>query len=405
MVDRMRFRTVFILILGLLVKELIAAPIAYAAPTGSIVITGCVLEKAIIAANQGATTGTGCTFSGTGSRYVFKLTGNVSLTTDLPTITSNLIIRADNYSYTIDQTGPTARFVLRVGSAGKLTLSAIKLTNTGGDSDGVMIDAGGTFTMMNSTIDSVAAFGIFNLGTVVITNSTISNSGLGLWVLSGSATMNNSTVSGNLSDGIYVDEGASLTVSDSTLVSNGGSGLDVDGNVVVDSTIIAQNSSFGCLVRIGQITSHGYNIESPGNSCNLGGTGDRMRVPATGVGGLNLDPNLAQNSSQPRPYTRALLAGSAAIDVIPTTSGLCPPNGGSMDERGNVRAGQVVAGDQRGGPACDVGAYEFDSVATYSAVTLTNLQAKLIAAWPVPGLIGAVMAAVGGLWFVLRRRS
>jgi hypothetical protein len=401
----MRARAALILILGLLVKGLIAGPVAQAAPVESISITGCTLDQAITAANQGSTTGTNCILSGTGLPYVFMLTGNVSVSAELPPVTSRLIIRADNYGYVIDQTATEAQFLINVGSAGNLTLNTLRLTNTGGNSDGVVVDEGGTLTVVNSTLDNIGAFGILSLGTVAVKHSTISNSSLGLWVLRGSAAVINSTVAGNLIDGIYIDEGASLSISDSTLVNNGGSGLDVDGSVVIDSTIVAENASSDCLARLGQITSHGYNIESPGDTCDFNATGDLVSVPATGTGGLNLDPNLAQNDPRPRPSTRALLSGSVAIDAIPTTSGVCPPNGGSIDERGHARAGQANVGDHRGGLACDVGAYEFDSTETLSAVTLKSVTGKTAAAWPVPVIIGPALAAVVGVWFALRRHD
>jgi len=401
-VDRRRCWAALILIGVLLVNGLITAPIAQAAPAGLTTIASCALDKAITAANQGSTAGTGCTFSGTGQPYVFILSANLSLSTELPAITSKLIITTDGNNVVIDQTSADASFVFNVGQTGNLTLKAIRVTNTGGNSDGIDVDTGGLFAMVDSTLDSLI-FGISSSGTVTVNNSTISNSALGFWIAGGSATMVNSTVVGNLGDGIYIDQGANLTISDSTLANNGGSGLDVDGAVVVVSTIIAQNTSFGCLVRIGQITSHGYNIESPGNTCNLGATGDRARIPPLGTGGLNLDPILAQNGPQPRPHTRALLSGSVAIDAIPTTSGLCPPNGVSVDERGNVRAGQVRAGDQRGGLACDVGAYEFDSTEILSATTLRDFgaqaQPSATGLWP-----ATLLLALSGTWLVARHR-
>ncbi len=54
--------------------------------------------------------------------------------------------------------------------------------------------------------------------------------------------------------------------------------------------------------------------------------------------------------------TQPLLPGSPAIDVIPTFSSFCPA-GVLTDQRGGLRAG----GPHRGGPACDLGAYEFDA--------------------------------------------
>ncbi len=396
-----------IVIVGLLANGLVIVPIVQATPAGAIAITGCSLEKAIVAANQGSTAGTGCTFAGTGPQYTFTLTGDLSFSTELPAITSKLHIGAARYGYVIDQAASSAQFVLKVGSAGNLTLSAIRVTNTGGSADGVVVDEGGTFTLTNSTIDNIGNSGngnsgIISLGMVVVNNSTISNSDSGLSIDGGSAILINSTVAGNLYYGVYIAEGASLIMSASTLANNDGLGLAVDGSVVIDSSVIAQDSA--CLVaQPEQLTSHGYNIESPGETCYLGVSSDRMGVPATGTGGLNLETTLAPNGPQSRPYTLALLAGSVAIDAIPTTSGLCSSDGGSMDERGNVRAGQVTAGDHRGGLACDAGAYEFDSTVMLAAVTVENLRITTAAAGPAPIFIGLALAAIGGVWVALRR--
>lgn len=392
MVDRVGFRVAGVLILGLLVAGLVTAPTVHAAPAGAITITGCALDKAITAANQGSTIGTGCIFSGAGAPYLFTLTGDLALVTNLPTVTSNIVVKTNGATYLIEQRNTDAEFVFRVGPAGNLTLSKIHVTGPGGNADGIEVDAGGALTLADSVLDNLI-FGVVVTGTASIRNTTIAHTGLGVWARSGSTEIINSTISNNQGIGLYIDAAASLTLSFSTVAYNGGPGLDIVGRVVVDTSLFDQNS-VNCQVRGGQLTSTGYNLEAIGDTCHFSAIGDLVGVPAIGVGGVNLDPEL-------RPYTHALLIDSVAIDRVQVGTYGCVA-GGSADGRGHVRAGQRVVGDQRGGLACDVGAYEFDSTQTLSAVTVTRLQAESTTVWAMPGLLAAACVTIGG-WVALRR--
>jgi hypothetical protein len=92
----------------------------------------------------------------------------------------------------------------------------------------------------------------------------------------------------------------------------------------------------------GVLTSNGYNIESPANTCGFDQTGDQPGITAEQ---LNLG-ELADNGGPTR--THALGEGSVAIDVIPAEE--CLDHEGSlltMDQRGFARDSM-----------CDVGAYE-----------------------------------------------
>ena len=88
------------------------------------------------------------------------------------------------------------------------------------------------------------------------------------------------------------------------------------------------------------VTSNGYNIESPGNTCGFDQGTDRARVTE---GQLNLGP--LQDNGGPT-ETHALLPGSVAIDVIPAD--MCEV---TEDQRGEPRPG---------GTMCDVGAFELE---------------------------------------------
>jgi hypothetical protein len=109
-----------------------------------------------------------------------------------------------------------------------------------------------------------------------------------------------------------------------------GSLADAD-NLIVTNTIIDGDCSNTV------ISSNGYNIESPGNTCGFDtNKGDQVDVSEAQ---LNLE-ELADNDGLT--MTHALGAGSVAIDVIPAD--MCE-----------------VTEDQRGFPRdsmCDVGAFE-----------------------------------------------
>jgi hypothetical protein len=88
------------------------------------------------------------------------------------------------------------------------------------------------------------------------------------------------------------------------------------------------------------ITSNGYNIESPGNTCGFDQTGDLVNITE---GQLDLG-ELADNGGPT--MTHALGADSVAIDHIPAVD--C---GVTTDQRGEPRP-------ETGGDACDVGSFE-----------------------------------------------
>ena len=88
-----------------------------------------------------------------------------------------------------------------------------------------------------------------------------------------------------------------------------------------------------------EVTSNGYNIESPANTCGFDPDGtDLVNVPDPTFG------TLADNGGPT--MTHALLPGSVAIDKIPADS--CEVD---EDQRGVTRPQ---------GDSCDVGAFELE---------------------------------------------
>jgi hypothetical protein len=227
-------------------------------------------------------------------------------------------------------------------------------TNPGG---GIFNEGPAKLTLTNSTVSGNVAWGgggIYNTtltagdgtrtaGTVTLMNSTVSgnvstgaNGGGGGGIYNGgTVTLMNSTVSGNVSTGangggISNASRAELTLTSSTV---SGNGIHNDGTATLMMSLVDGD----CLDAI---TSHGYNIESPGNTCGFDQATDQVDVSAVE---LNLGP--LQDNGGPT-MTHALAAGSVAIDWIPEAD--C---GATTDQRGEPRP-------ETGGTMCDVGAFE-----------------------------------------------
>jgi hypothetical protein len=167
----------------------------------------------------------------------------------------------------------------------------------------------------------------------------------------------NSTVSGNTDDfapgscdGSSVSNHGTLSITSST-VSEDTVQLSViwnEGTLSVTSSIIDGD----CM---GDITSDGYNIESPGDTCGFDQPTDQADVTE---GELNLGP-LADNGGPT--MTHALLTeptGSVAIDRIPAEECLDAEGQPLLtDQRGEKRPMAIVGAE----PMCDVGAFEVEA--------------------------------------------
>jgi CSLREA domain-containing protein len=208
---------------------------------------------------------------------------------------------------------------------------------------------------------------------VTITDSTVSDNlggsggGISNIYVTGNINISGSTFAYNRTEnydgGAIHCDGAVVAISNSTLVGNesgrmGGAiyAAGATANVTLDAVTLSGNSSPGgeslrvvgsanmvftnslisgsCYDGGGLFSSSGGNLESPGNTCGLGSTGDDVNV---------VDPMLAPIAPYGGPtQTMFPLAGSPAI--------------------GSALNGQCLAVDQRGEQrndgACDVGAVE-----------------------------------------------
>jgi hypothetical protein len=204
-------------------------------------------------------------------------------------------------------------------------------------------------TLTNSTVsgnDASLAGGILNDGMSILIGSTVSwNNALALGGIGNdrdaSLTVSSSTVSGNTAEffaGSIFNDGA-MTITNSTV--SGDTTEFLEGGILNAGMLTVTNSlvASDCSDDAG-ITSNGYNIESPGNTCGFDQQGDRVNVTEVE---LNLEP-LAGNGGPND--THALGDGSLAIDQIP--EGACEED---TDQRGESRP-------EPGGSMCDVGSFE-----------------------------------------------
>ncbi len=298
-----------------------------------------------------------------------------------------------------------------IRNQGTLTLeSVIVRDNSAGAGGGILND--GTLTLFNTTVSHNTAIGGSNYmecstgggiknmaGTMTIINSTISDNtavgkGGGIHLAcDGVLMMVNSTVSGNSSEddggGIYIDGWGRLIHSTiSNNLANNGGGVYLDGNreeglirgrLDFTHTIIAGNT-IDFMVEYGsadcRIGNYGYieaNVDNwvGDGSCSPTYSGDPLLAPLADSGTTTAYGN--------PPQGHALLADSAAIDVIPAEE--CST---AFDQWGVERP-------QGGG--CDLGALE-----------LPGGRSGEVSWLLVGGLGGILVVLVAGVLLVLRRR-
>lgn len=267
-------------------------------------------------------------------------------------------------------------------SEATLNLSNLKIINNSASNDGGGISNvnNGIVTITNSIIDnnlSSYSGSIDNSGfRMTITNSSISNNkatfgdGGGVYNRSQLIVMN-CTISNNQASGNFLAGGSggaisnygTATIINSTITNNtatlGGGGVHRDsfaGSVLVRNTIIAANTASSSPDIFGSFISHGNNLI--GNSSGSSGFTNNVNGDKVGSAAAPINPLLgALQNNGGFTQTRALLAGSPAIDagnncvVLPAANGGCLAVPLTTDQRG--------AGFPRlQGGAVDIGAFE-----------------------------------------------
>jgi predicted outer membrane repeat protein len=267
----------------------------------------------------------------------FSAAGNGTIT---PTQSVTLDASGSPYPITFDGGGKTQLLVVNGGSLGLdgLTLAHGRALGLGlGALGGAILIEAGRATATNST---------FSDNTAV--------TGGGILVYPGAAlNVSNSTFVGNVNEpgggggALYVNSGSRATVTSSTFSGNGaaGGGQIVNGGTLTIADSIMANSTSGGNCAGGGVapTDGGYNLTDDTSCGFTNGTNNDVVVNA---GGAGLTSQLGWNGGPTQ--TLALLAGSPAIDKIP--SSLCL----STDQRGEPRPGDTANGNTY----CDMGAFE-----------------------------------------------
>jgi hypothetical protein len=269
---------------------------------------------------------------------------------------------------TITRAAGSPDFGILEVSGAVVTLSGLTLTNGNNPTfEGGGIYNAGTLTLSNSTLSGNSAArgaGIYNVGTLTLIGSTLSgnmatNIGGGIGN-NGQLTLSNSTLSGNSAgqDGGGIWNFDSFTATNATITANRadadfdnsgqGGGIDnIPGSTLrLRNTIVAGNFHGAASARDdikGAAQASAFNLV--GDGTGLTGMSDHdANGNLVGTALAPLDPRLGplQDNGGPT-MTHALLAGSPAID-----RGLAPGLAPATDQRGAGRSG----------PA-DIGAFEF----------------------------------------------
>ncbi len=245
-------------------------------------------------------------------------------------------------------------------NAGTVTVTNSTFFGNHADSDGGggIYNSGGILTVTNSTFaasSATAGGGIYSSGgTLTVTNSTFAanhaDSGGGIWIYGSTPTVTNSTFAGNTAryGGGIDDESGTLTAINTLIAGNtvsGGNGPDA----VASFSAGSKNNLLGIIDNNTIGITNGVN-------------GNLVGTTASPINPL-LDTTLRDNGTTNGTQTLALLPGSPAI------------NAGDIATCTNTNGTAPVAGkDQRGitrpqGTACDIGAFEYVGAAMTATTT------------------------------------
>jgi hypothetical protein len=322
-----------------------------------------------------------------GGLVTFACSADIALSSTL-SISTNTTIDATGYNVTLD--GQNHYQVMSVNSGVTLSITNLTIANGyGGENFGGGIYNLGTLIVTNSTFSGNSAVydggGIYNNDTAIFTNSTFSGNstgseGAGGGILSAGSTLivANCTFSGNSAgaegNGGGILNASTLIVTNSTFSGNSaGSGggiynvfyddLQLQSAATIKNTIIVDNGSGGaCYDDGGTLTDGGYNLDDDG-TCGF----------RSAASSFSNDKSVTFTSASPQNNggSTATLAlqytpSNDAIGAIPPGANGCATSI-AIDQRGVTRPGSVN-GD------CSIGAYEYVSGTSASdGVTVTTI--------------------------------
>ena len=278
-----------------------------------------------------------------GGPYKFDCDGLQTIVTERPIDIVKDVILDGESKLTLEYHGHDGLFKVKPGEgeSANVQLTGFVITTEGFDIDTCDwgINNSGTLAISDVTVTEYC-LGVFNDGTLSMANATVSENGAGI-ANEGTLIVANSTVSEN----IYGPAIANMESGTATLTHCTLSGSEYERSVVNSGTLTVTGTLLAGDCE-GDITSNGYNIESPGDTCGFDQTGDQPSVTEVQ---LNLG-ELANNGGPTmthKPGAGGLDDGtSVAIDHIPGDA--CDL---TKDQRGQPRP-------EMGGTMCDVGAFE-----------------------------------------------
>jgi hypothetical protein len=175
---------------------------------------------------------------------------------------------------------------------------------------------------------------------------------------------------------------SSFTYQNSLIAGNGGAN-ECHNNATHDPASLVQ-------------TSGGYNLFIAGSGCTDNGTADQTVADQMTLFSDVVAATLSNQGGNT--LVHALNSSGTAVDAIPDGTNGCDGDV-SVDQRGAVRAGEIVPGDGRGGTACDIGSHEALSSQTPTAVTLAAFTANGGPALPGIMIIAVfLLLSVGAIW-------
>jgi predicted outer membrane repeat protein len=123
---------------------------------------------------------------------------------------------------------------------------AISLTSGGlGITKNVTISGPGAHQLAVNGNQALFVFGVFPQRTVSISGLRIRNAQVGVYNNQGTVSVTNCVLSGNSGAGLYNHAGASMTVANSNISNNSGTGADNQGTLTVTSCVLSDNSNAG----------------------------------------------------------------------------------------------------------------------------------------------------------------
>jgi hypothetical protein len=277
--------------------------------------------------------------AGVGDTVQLSATGTITLTGGKLLLTKNLTITGPGASQ-LALDGNRADRVFEIGSGTTVTISGLTIKN-GNAGSGSGLYNNGTLTLTNSTVLSNLGGGLYNRGTLTLTNSTVSaNTGSGIENFNGTLTLTNSTVSANTGDGGIRNTGT-LMLTDSTVSGNsagpGGGIFNYGGTATLTNSTISDNSSTAGDGGGGIYNSANASTGMVGSLTLINSTVARNSAQGFGGGLCNefggkatLTNSTVSGNSTVKAYGGGLYNESTLTLINSTVAGNSAPNGGGL---------------------------------------------------------------------------